>query len=522
MDGVRQSLQQDWQGKYRELAKRYDRFIKRYDEVMQLKQLHEKRTYLLEADLRTLNPQLYQQDRKIERLEQRIEKLEAENHALREQLSSVKGKLDVQSRPLPAFVKANVPQKAKKRPGRKAGHAPALRPLPEKIDRHVEVPAPRDSSGAMSCPHCNTQLADVKQHDRIVEDIEPSRPVVSCYHTTSGYCPSCRKRIETRAAEQPPAADLPHGQVGINTLATAGLMRVVYRMPYELISQLLADLPGITLSKGAMARQMTRMGKWLEKEYERLHQFLRLAPAVHMDETGWRVNGQNRWLWTLLDERHTLFHVDNSRGSKVVKKLLGEVFGGTLSTDFYSAYGKIDCRKQKCLVHLLRELRDTAAKSEAFGQGSFHRRLKRLVKELLLLRKQKAELKLQEYQDRGRRLEHRLKELAGTRWEEAHADRIAARLRRHEKELTVFLWEDEVEGTNNAAERALRPAVVMRKITGGSRSDRGAKATAILMSVMRTARQQALPMFETLKRLLMNAWAGKDPGFLTDTAAGSS
>lgn len=112
--------QQDWQQKYRELAKRYDRFIKRYDEVMQLKQLHEKRAYLLEADLRTLNPQLYQQDRKIERLEERIEKLEAENHALREQLSSVKGKLDVQSRPLPAFVKANVPQKAKKRPGRKA------------------------------------------------------------------------------------------------------------------------------------------------------------------------------------------------------------------------------------------------------------------------------------------------------------------------------------------------------------------------------------------------------------------
>ena len=115
-----------------------------------------------------------------------------------------------------------------------------------------------------------------------------------------------------------------------------------------------------------------------------------------------------------------------------------------------------------------------------------------------------------------------MSELAATNWDEAHADRIAKRLRKHEKELTVFLWEDEVEGTNNAAERALRPAVVMRKITGGSRSERGAKATAVLMSVMRTARQQALPMFETIKRLLMNAWAGKDPGFLTDTATGSS
>ena len=143
------------------------------------------------------------------------------------------------------------------------------------------------------------------------------------------------------------------------------------------------------------------MGGWLEKEYERLHLFLRLAPAVHMDETSWRVDGKNRWLWALLDDRHTLFHVDKSRGSKVVQKLLGEVFGGTLVTDFYSAYGQMDCRKQKCLVHLLRELRDTAAKSEAFAGSSFHRRLKRLVKELLLLKKQKAEMKVRSIRPAG-------------------------------------------------------------------------------------------------------------------------
>ena len=106
--------------------------------------------------------------------------------------------------------------------------------------------------------------------------------------------------------------------------------------------------------------------------------------------------------------------------------------------------------------------------------------------------------------------------------EEPHANRLAARLRKHEKGLTVFLWEDAVDGTNNAAERALRPAVVMRKITGGSRSERGARATAILMSVLRTARQQNRPLFETIKTLLMNAWAGKNPGLLTDVLIDSS
>ena len=84
------------------------------------------------------------------------------------------------------------------------------------------------------------------------------------------------------------------------------------------------------------------------------------------------------------------------------------------------------------------------------------------------------------------------------------------------------IWEDAVHGTNNAAERALRPAVVMWKITGCSRSERGARATAILMSVLRTARQQNRPLFETIKTLLMNAWAGKNPGLLTDVLIDSS
>jgi len=180
------------------------------------------------------------------------------------------------------------------------------------------------------------------------------------------------------------------------------------------------------------------------------------------------------------------------------------------------------CPKQKCLVHLLRELRDTAQRNAAFGDGSFCRRLKRLIKEMLLLKKQKPKMSRAAYEGRGRRMEQRLEELARGSWLEPDEKRLAGRLLKFQKQLTVFLWNDAVEGTNNAAERALRPAVVMRKITGGSRSERGARATAVLMSVLRTARQQNRPLLETIKTLLMNAWAGKNPGFLTDVLADSS
>jgi len=511
----------DWSRRYCELDKRHQKFLKRYDQIMQERQSYKQQAYNLEAELRTIRPQVYQADRKIDRLEQRVEKLESHNDALRKQLAGVKEKLDLRPRQIPAFVKVNVSSKAKSRPGRKAGHEAAHRPAPATIDVRIDLPLPKDAAGVCSCPHCKTQLNDVKQHDRIVEDIATAKPMVTSYSTGSGYCPSCRKRIETRAPEQPPAADVPHGQLGLNALAMAAVMRAVYRMPYELIGQLMADLPGITISKGGIAKQMQRMGGWLEKEYERLRILLRFSSAVHMDETSWRVNGSNWWLWVMLDDRHTLFHVDKSRGGKVVLKLLGEVFGGILVTDFYSAYNLVSCPKQKCLVHLLREIRDTAVKNAAFGKSSFARRLKRLIKELLLLKKQKPTMAAAEYQRKGRRLEERLKELSKEQADDADIKRLCKRLVRHEKELTLFLWE-EVDATNNAAERAIRPAVVLRKITGGSRSVRGAKAMAILMSVTRTIRQQNLPVLETFKRLLMAAWANEPPGLLTNLPASSS
>jgi transposase len=423
----------------------------------------------------------------------------------------------------PAFVKANVPKENRRPPGRKAGHAPAHRRIPEKIDVHIDVPVPRDSFGAASCPACRTQLAEVKSHQRIVEEIVPAQRLVTCYHTTSGYCPSCRRRIESRDAQQPPAPpgiDLHQSQLGINALATAALLRMQYRLPYRQIQQLFMDLPGLSISPGAVARQIQRMGEWLKTKYDRLKVLIRASSAVHMDETGWRVDGENQWLWTMLSEKATLYTIDQSRGQKVAGELLGENFTGTLISDFYSGYSGIECRKQKCLVHLLRELKETAEKHPGFGQSRFYFRCRRLVQEMLLLRKQKGPMEASRYAARGRKLERRVVELARgpdeKGWKEPESGRLAKRLQKHPGELTEFLWHEEVQTDNNAAERALRPAVVMRKITGGSRSEKGAKAAAILMSVLRTAVQQQEPLLETLQTLMRASWAGENPALLTD------
>ena len=466
----------------------------------------------LERELTTYRPAWYQASRRIEVLEQRVQKLSAENKVLKQRVKELTPAVGCEGvAPAVAVVKASVTRRRRKRPGRKKGHPAALRPMPQQIDAHRDVPLPQDPAGRLSCPHCNACLLEVESHERLVEDIVPARVVVTCYHTASGWCPCCRKRVESRAVEQPPAANLPHGQLGLNALATGVLLRVTHRLPFRQVSQVLADLPGITVCPGAIARQVQRIAGWLEDDYEQLLLAVRAAPQVYADETGWRTDGKSGYVWAVTTPTQTVYHVDKSRGGAVIEQLLGKAFGGTLVSDFYSAYSTMNCQKQKCLVHLLRELAETAQQSPAFASSTFFHKCKRLVKEMLLLKGRWDELGDERYSSRVRRLEARLDRLADTGYEDPNAKRIGKRLRKFRKELTAFLWDKDLAGTNNAAERAIRAVVVARKISGGSRSQNGADAFAKLASLLRTAGQQGKQMLETIKSLLTAAWSAGNP-----------
>jgi len=473
----------------------------------------------LRLELMACRPALYRADVKIDRLEQRLAKVTARNAQLEQRVKELSTPSKQTPQPNPraaAFVKPPGVKRRGKKPGRKKGHPAALRPMPDHIDAHQEVPLPKDPQDRESCPHCSACLLDLEDHERVVEDIIPAKVVVRCYHTRSGWCPCCRKQVESRALEQPPAANIPHGQLGINALATAMLLRIVHRLPFRQVTQVFANLPGLSVSPGAITKQVQRIADWFDDDYQKLMIQLRCAPHVYADETGWRTNGRNGYLWSVSSPTHTLFHVDKSRSGRVIRKLLGKAFGGTLVSDFYSAYSIMDCKKQKCLAHLLRELTESAEKSPAFAAGAFFIKSKRLVKEMLLLKGQWDKLGEERYVPRVRRIEKRLEQLIAAENIEPNAKRIARRMRRHQKELTAFLWEKDLDGTNNAAERALRPAVVARKISGGSRSKNGAEAWATLSSLMRTASQQNRNLLETLKAMLTAAWASDKPPTMSD------
>lgn len=438
----------------------------------------------------------------------------------------------VRAKPAAFVAKPNVPATKRRRtPGRRAGHAAALRPAPAAVDTRQSVTLPVDPAGVPSCPRCKTQLSDVTEHERLVEDLVPQRVVVTCYHTASGYCPSCRRRIESRAADQPPAApgvDLPHAQLGLEALSTAAMLRVAYRLPFRQVSSLLAAVPGLSVSAGGLVKQLKRMARWLRPAYGEIRRALRVASVLHADETHWRVAGRNGHLWTLTDGdgepdanaddagHHTLYHVDRSRARKVIRELLGEGYGAddatTLVADFYAAYDGLPGPKQRCLAHLQRELKDTVAtRPDALAGHAFFRRGRRLIRDMLRLRKRKGALDERVYERRVRRVETRLATLAEDHLKDDDADaaRLAKRLSKHRADLTRFLRDEAVPATNNAAERALRPAVVMRKVTGGNRAASGADAWAVLASVMRTAQQQGRGVMDELRTRLRQAWAAE-------------
>lgn len=458
--------------------------------------------------------------------EERAETLEAENATLRKENAHLKqrvaelesahanadadAKSSTSNKSIPPFVKANVAKRRRKTPGRKKGHVAALRPMPSTIHQVIDVPLPRDERGRELCPRCKTPLLDPRDHDRIVEDVRPPELDVTKFCTRSGHCVKCDCTVESRAPNQPPAplSDLPHGQIGLNALAMALMLRVRHRLPFRQIATILDRLAGLKLSPGAMVKQMKRIARWMQGEYDKLILKMRASKVIHADETGWRIAGENAWTWVFTQPLLTLFVIDNSRGSKVVRDVLGEAFTGTLVSDFYSAYNEADCPKQKCLTHLLRELKEESEKDESFAKDAWATKLKAWCKKAIEHKKKWKMLGDAKYELGASRLEDRLDELIRTEPSHAEAKRLGKRLVKHRPSLTRFLWDEAVEPTNNPAERALRPMVVARKISGGSRSAEAAEAWAKLSSILATQEQNGKNVLAETKKLLVDYWAG--------------
>lgn len=241
------------------------------------------------------------------------------------------------------------------------------------------------------------------------------------------------------------------------------------------------------LTKGGLVQHWYRLQAVLFPWYEQIREETLEAAVLHGDETGWRVNGKTHWLWCFTTARCTYYMIDRKRGSPALAKFFRDQFAGTLVTDFWGAYNSVVCgARQTCLAHLLRDLEHVEQYKHPTPQWpKFAKKLRRLLRDAIRLQ-QRRESDEAAFASRRARLHARLAALIERPWKDSQARRLVKRLRRHQADLFTFLDHPEVPFDNNHAERAIRPAVIIRKNSYCNRSERGADTQAVLMSVYRT------------------------------------
>lgn len=451
-------------------------------------------------------------DTREQELLDRIAELEAENASLRVRIVKLEQQLielsasppPSDNSPAPAFVKPKHQKRRRKKPGRKPGHPGSHRQRPTQADEIVEVPLE-------DCPHCHGSLENVHTREQYVEEVIPAHTVVICYRTYKGYCPHCQRKVESRHPDQ-----IPHRMVGSRALLIAAQLKHELGVPYRKTASVLKRLCGLSITPGALVQQMSDLAGWLKPEYEAIQSALRQSSSVNVDETGWRLDGKSCWLWAFTNDSFTIYEVNASRGHQVVLQQLGENYAGTIISDFYTAYNPLPYRQQKCLVHLLREL-SKCAPGNTEEYAAFHKKLTRLLRDSLRLKQRVSDLPQDVFDRRLKRIHRRLAKLAQATYETHDCQRLAKRLSKHAHQLFTFLEQMDVESDNNRAERAIRPAVVTRKISGGNRSPKGTEAFGIITSVIQTCKLQKRDFVEVGLDVIRRYHAGLPAGILTDT-----
>lgn len=403
---------------------------------------------------------------------------------------------------IPPFLKPKAGGR-RKRPGREKGHPGSRRPTPEVIDNHVD-------HRLETCPDCHGALTRTNQaRTRITEDVpETITPVVTEHTIHRDWCPRCRKAVEPVVTDALPGATLGNRTLVLSAWLHYGLGNTLSQIVAVFNHHLTMKVTGGGLIQMWYRLQAILFAWYLEVQAQALG-----SAVLHADETGWRVNGATHWLWCFTTTDLTYFMIDRSRGSPALSQFFKDEFDGTLVTDFWGAYNKVVCaRRQTCLVHLLRELK-TVDKYGRPGPNwpAFVKKLRRLLGDAIRLKK-REEVPAGEHASRRERLTARLDGLIAAEWEDKDAKRLIKRLRRHRDDLFTFLDEPEVPFDNNHAERAIRPAVMIRKNSFGNRSDRGADTQAVLMSVYRTLQQRGHAPLKTVVEALSTYLAtGKLP-----------
>jgi len=447
-------------------------------------------------------------DERMASLEEQLTQALEQIRVLQEELTAAHKRieeLEKQKTPPPAFVKANVkkPQAEEKKPRKK-------RDPKHNHGRHRSVPTQIVEHRIVRCPTCDLHLGGISlaRVREVIEVPEPLPVEVIHHRIFKGWCAQCQKWQE--APVDLHAEVLGQGRLGVRLVSLIATLRTVMRLPVRQISTLVSTLHGVAISAGEINEVLHRLVAHARPQLAALKMQVRASPAVQADETGWREDGQNGYIWSLATPTMRYYEYHHSRGGEVVKQLIGDEFQGVLGSDFYAAYNAHQGLHQRCWVHFLRDGHDL---TEAFADNeelrTWTKQVKAIYEQAVTFaatrpdpgwspRKQQQARVVQQ-----REFEQHLwticQPYGGTH---APQHTLCERVERFLPELFVFVALPGVPPHNHLAERSVRPLVIARKISGGTRSPRGSETRMALASLFGTWMAQGLNPFRQCLALL--------------------
>ena len=443
-------------------------------------------------------------------LEEEVVVLRAEVATLREALAQAQARiaeLERRKTPPPPFVRPTTPTR-RADPGSDQPATPRKKRAPEhNAGRKRETPTQIVYHALERCPDCGYLLRghSVARSRQVIELPAPAPVVVTEHRLLKRQCPVCERwwtpQVDFRRHV------LGQGRFGVRLVSLIAYLRQRARLPMQTIQEVLATLHGLRLSVGAIVDLLHRLQRATQREQAALLEQARASPIVHMDETGWREGGQNGYVWGLTTPGPMpvcYYAYDRSRAGAVAATLLDD-FTGHLVTDYYCAYNHLGCKHQRCWVHLLRDLHalkeahpaDAAVVQWAQAVRALYDKAQAmLAAPTALTARQRTQL-ARHWETQAKRLAVRY---AGQKKHPCQA--LAKRLLRHMGELFAFVRVAGLDADNNRAERLLRPVVVQRKISGGTRSATGSATRLGLASLFQTWHARGLNPFQECYTLL--------------------
>ncbi len=441
------------------------------------------------------------------RMDEQIQQLTKQVKKQGEQIAELQRRLNRNSRNSstpPSQDPPGAPERRRPDPsGRSQGAQPGHRGkgrklLPaEAVDRVVDHWPAR-----CGCGRCfagaDEEVGEPARHQ--VTELPEISVEVTEHHLHRRLCPDCGKA--TRAVLP---ADVPAGAFGPRMEAAVATLAIRNRVSRRDTVELMVELFGARLASGTVDAILGRAGEALEEPYEDLLARIRSAPALNVDETGWKLRGEGRTLWGAVASRAAVFRIAPDRHEREVAALLGEDFSGIVGSDRWWAYRGFDPeRRQACWSHLIRDL--TAHSEGLAAQKEFGERGLEVARRLF-----SAWDEFREHGDRRRLkrevapLKRELKALL-LRGSKGRRNKLTWGFSKNLLKIWPALWTfvevEGVEPTNNRAERALRGPVIHRKLSLGSQSERGETTTQRLLSASVTCRLQGRSLFAYLADVL--------------------